>query len=1033
MHRLLARLSPVALVAALLVALPASPATAAALPDLQLRGDAIGDSTMANELGLLFADAFDQALPDACDVAAGLQGYSVSVDVDKFCFNPSSSAFVPDLSLEGMCRSILAPTGVSLVDTAVSRTSVWTLDNAGNARGCVYPSGTANSFKGWASAYKSALSAYRKQGFDSMQAALASCDDSMAANACMVRDSSGQYVPDPKIFKPLAPPPMPTQAAAAAVTIANVASMAAAASAQTFVKTDGSVVSRCDSTMPNTPSSVCTVPSSVGVAVAVAAARSHTVALKADGGVAEWGSILVGGTVTVARPPTIADAVGVAAGDNFAVALLSNGSVVAWGDAADAQIAVPAGLTQVKQVAAGRCHTVALKDDGTVAAWGCSQAGQTSVGALRGVIAIDAMGDSTLAWFADGTSVVIGSTEVVVQTAAGTSSVAGAAGTYFISGEDCQKNLSEYALNDAGTPSSISAPSDLSVTTSPADGSTWRFTWTAPANAASKPGYTYEARYSATNGRTWTDWTPAVSPFDVPKPANGIVARFDVRAVYKSVSGAWVPGPKSHMVVQETTICGGNQSSSVSAALVRAAAAAPSAPQAVVASSPNSRTLRISFAPAAMLGVAAGVADATTYTVRYSTNGGTWSSVPVRGVATAITGLSGGVTYQIQVTAANRFGTAMAAISAKTAADAVVPSLWTTAVAARTVSLAWKAAVFPVGSKDKVSDYKVEVAPDGGTWTAFAHKASTKTSITVTGLRAGLSHQFRVSAVSSSGIGVATAPITVTTSTAAPMPITGLILSPRTPTSISASWQAPVDTGGLPITSYQVTTTSAGATIVVDGTTAVVSSLTTGSSVTLNVIAKNSLGSSTVVSAKTVVVGPAAAPTLSVQRLTSSVVVTWKAPTNTGGSAIKGYTVTRSPDGLPMVVAGTKATISGLNRGDKVTVTVAAVTAFGGGSPATTVVSPLDVPGPPVSLTYASKDVTKWSVAWLAPTDTGGSSIKGYRISISNDGGTTWGTASAVSKSPFALSKSLGATRIVKVWAYNAIGDGAPITLTVTN
>ncbi|MEY5145151.1 MAG: hypothetical protein RL745_520, partial [Actinomycetota bacterium] len=731
MHRLLARLSPIALAVASLSALPASPAAAVAMPVLHLRGEAIGDPTMAGELGLLFADAFDQALPDACDVAAGLQGYSVTVDTDKFCFNPSSTAFVPDLSLDGMCRSILAPAGVILVDTAVSRTSVWTLDAAGTARGCVYPSGTANNFKGWASAYKSALSAYRKQGFDAMQTALASCDDSVAANACMVRDASGQYVPDPKIFKPLAPPPMPTQAGATAVTIINVASMAAGGPAQVFVKTDGSVVARCDTTMPSTASSVCTVPSTLGAAVRVAAARLHTVALKADGSVAEWGSILVNGTSTLARAPAIADAVDVAAGDNFAVALLANGSLTAWGDAADGQTAIPLGLTQVKQIAAGRCHTVAMKDDGTLVSWGCAQAGQTSVSGLKGAVAIDASGDSTMVWFADGSSRVVGATDVIAQPNRGSSSLAGAAGAYFVSGDDCQKNVSDYALNDAGTSTSISAPSDLRYATSPSDASAWRFTWDAPANASTKPGYTYEARYSATNGRTWTDWTAATSPLDVPKPANGIVARFDVRAVYKASSGTWTPGPKAHMVVQETTICGGNQSSSVSAVLERADAIAPSAPQALVAVSPNSRTLRISFSPVSMVGVGAAVADLTTYNVRYSSNGTTWTNLQPRGFATTVTGLTGGVPYQVQVTASNRFGSSMAAITAKTAADAVVPSLSTTAIAARTVSLAWKAAVFPAGSKDKVTDYKIEVSADGGAWTSFAHKASTKTSITV--------------------------------------------------------------------------------------------------------------------------------------------------------------------------------------------------------------------------------------------------------------------------------------------------------------
>ncbi|MEY5145594.1 MAG: hypothetical protein RL745_963, partial [Actinomycetota bacterium] len=73
------------------------------------------------------------------------------------------------------------------------------------------------------------------------------------------------------------------------------------------------------------------------------------------------------------------------------------------------------------------------------------------------------------------------------------------------------------------------------------------------------------------------------------------------------------------------------------------------------------------------------------------------------------------------------------------------------------------------------------------------------------------------------------------------------------------------------------------------------------------------------------------------------------------------------------------------------------------------------------------------NVSWLAPADTGGSIIKGYRVSVSSDGGITWTQASAVSKSPFVLAKAPGVTRVVKVWAYNSIGDGAAQTLTVVN
>lgn len=1034
MQRLLARFSPLALVAATLSALPLSPALATPAPAvLSLQGDAIGDSTMAAELGLLFSDAFDSAMPDACDVAAGLQGYGVAVDSSRFCFNPSSPAFIPDLTLQGMCRSLLAPAGAPLVDVAVSRTSAWSLDLLGMARGCVYPSGTANNFKSWASAYKSALIAYRKQGFEAAQSALATCDDSAAVNACMVKDLAGQWVPDPGVFKPLAPPPLPTQASATSVTISQVASMAAGASSQVFIKFDGGVVARCDATLPSTPSSVCSPPSTLGTAVRVAAAGRHMAALKTDGSVAQWGSINVNGVSTSARPPAITDAVDIAIGDDFAAALLANGTVTAWGDNSLAQTSVPSGLSQVTRISAGRCHVVALREDGTLVSWGCANAGQTSVAALSGVVNVKAVGDATIAQFADGSSTIIGNAVGGPQVLAGTAALSAATGPYFTSGNDCQTSVYEFSAKDAGTATSISAPTSLSVVTSPLESGVWRFTWSAPTNADTKPGYTYEARYSASNGRLWTDWVDVTSPAEFPKPDNGVVARFDVRAVYRNSLGSWVPGPKSHMVIQETIICGGNQSSDVTASLVRTETAPPAAPAAVTWVSNSPKTLRIGFAANPAVGVGSSRAESVTYSVRYSATGGAWISVPVRGFAASISGLTGGASYQVQVSATTSLGTATTTVTAKTVTDAVVPSVAATSISGRAVTLTWKPGVLPAGSKDKVTDYRIEYSTDGVTWVNVAHKASTKPTLAVTGLRAATDYQFRVSAVASSGTGAPTTPISVTTTAAVPMPATALALGLRNATSVTAAWQPPSDAGGLPITGYTITTVPAGGVASIDGTSAVISGLTAGKVVTVNVTARNALGASVATAAKITVMGPASAPAVTVQRLSSSVIVTWKAPTSTGGGKVTGYIVTRQPDGVPMVVVGTKATLTGLTRGDVVTVSIAAVTAFGPGTAAVTVVSPLDVPGSVRSLTYASKDTNNWNISWLAPQDTGGSTIKGYRVSISKDGGVSWSAPTAVTKSPYVLAKSAGATRIVKVWTYNAIGDGPPTTVTLVN
>ena len=85
------------------------------------------------------------------------------------------------------------------------------------------------------------------------------------------------------------------------------------------------------------------------------------------------------------------------------------GTVVAWGYNEDGQTNVPQGLRGVIAIAAGNDHTLALKSDGTVVAWGDNRYGQTTVPAgLRGVVAIAAGGYQTMALKSDGTVVAWG-------------------------------------------------------------------------------------------------------------------------------------------------------------------------------------------------------------------------------------------------------------------------------------------------------------------------------------------------------------------------------------------------------------------------------------------------------------------------------------------------------------------------------------------------------------------------------------------------------------------------------------------------
>src|SRR3989304_5154520 len=135
---------------------------------------------------------------------------------------------------------------------------------------------------------------------------------------------------------------------------------------------------------------------------AIAAGRSHALAVKSDGTVWAWGLNSKGqlgdGTTTRRNTPVkvngLTDVMAVAAGDSYSLALKADGSVWAWGLNDGGQLGyiivnnsgMPVDyspfaaevnyLVGVKAVAAGDSHSLALKSDGSVWTWGTNPAAQ---------------------------------------------------------------------------------------------------------------------------------------------------------------------------------------------------------------------------------------------------------------------------------------------------------------------------------------------------------------------------------------------------------------------------------------------------------------------------------------------------------------------------------------------------------------------------------------------------------------------------------------------------------------------------------
>lgn len=110
--------------------------------------------------------------------------------------------------------------------------------------------------------------------------------------------------------------------------------------------------------------------------VGLGAGGEHSFAIRADGGLVNWGA----NYFFQSRPPAAAtNVVAVAGGDLHSTALLADGSVLSWGWNGLGQLNVPSGLRDAIAIACGHSHSLALTAGGRVFAWGWNDKGQATV------------------------------------------------------------------------------------------------------------------------------------------------------------------------------------------------------------------------------------------------------------------------------------------------------------------------------------------------------------------------------------------------------------------------------------------------------------------------------------------------------------------------------------------------------------------------------------------------------------------------------------------------------------------------------
>ena len=284
--------------------------------------------------------------------------------------------------------------------------------------------------------------------------------------------------------------------------------------------------------------------------------------------------------------------------------------------------------------------------------------------------------------------------------------------------------------------------------------------------------------------------------------------------------------------------------------------------------------------------------------------------------------------------------------------------------------------------------------------------SGTGTTGTVTGLTADTTYSFTVVATSSNGPSPASgASATYTTPAAATAPgaPTAVTATPGNG-SASVSWTAPVSNGGSAITGYTVTSSPGGLTCSTVSTSCTVGGLTNGTSYTFTVVAINYVGagSSSLPSNSVTPATVPGAPTNvgGTSNGNASSVVSWSAPTSTGGSAIIGYTVTATDATNPVrggqSVSGSTSpiTVTGLTNADRYSFTVVATNSVGSGSPSTPSVAavplapglnivlsvlPTAVPGTPYGV---SPVVTLQVLGAVANSSTSTTTLKWTKVSL---------------------------------------------------
>ncbi len=334
--------------------------------------------------------------------------------------------------------------------------------------------------------------------------------------------------------------------------------------------------------------------------------------------------------------------------------------------------------------------------------------------------------------------------------------------------------------------------------------------------------------------------------------------------------------------------------------------------------------------------------------------------------------------------------------------------------------------------------------------TSWTVRTIQRNSVTITNLTNGTDYRLCVRASNAVGSsawnGISAAPATTPGSPGDVEAVSGN-------GQLAVSWTEPAADGGASVSDYTVaykphslacpTTAEADNTWnsrITSDTSTTIGGLANGTNYRVCVKATNLAGDSTWIGTNaTPATLPGAPGSVEATAGDGQITVSWTAPADNGGAPITSYTVAYKANAFtcPATIDGTwgrrttsntTITIGGLANNNAYRLCVGATNSAGDSGWVGTSSSPSDRPGQPTGLQILGTGPSSLTVAWTAPTATGGSAITGYNVQWCAARGEicagSWNSASATSTS-LSISDLTGSTSYgVRVQAVNSRGTG---------